>query len=255
MQVDLGTIAAIFRYPVKSMRGQAMDHAMMGWHGIEGDRRFSLRRTTFRGGFPWLTAGKLPELLNFTPHGSKDDLPTHVRTPEGEDLDILGEALNADISRRYGEPVEMMRLNHGIFDEAAISVIAASTVEEVCRLADRPGDVRRFRPNILLRTTRNIPFEEDAWVGGRLVFGEGPEAPTMGVTMRDPRCVMINFDPDATTRSPGLMKAVVRANDSNAGIYGTVMRAGRIAIGQTVVLHAEAAHSDPEEARIAEGVA
>ena len=249
MQIELGTVEAIFRYPVKSMRGQALDHAMLGFHGLDGDRRFSLRRKTFQGGFPWLTAGKLPELLNFTPHGFKDDLPTHVRTPEGEDFEILSETLNADISRRYGEPVEMMQLNHGIFDEAAISVIAAGTVDEACRLAGKPGDVRRFRPNILLRTSRNIPFEEDAWVGSRLVFGEGANAAAVAVTMADPRCVMINFDPDANTRSPELMKAVVRANDSNAGVYGAVVRRGRIAVGQRVTLHAE-----PAAARVAEGV-
>lgn len=247
MRTELGTVEAIFRYPVKSMRGEAMDHAMMGWHGIEGDRRFALRRKKFSGGFPWLTAGKLPELLRYAPQGSKDGLPTHVVTPEGEEFDIMGEALAADISRRHGEPVEMMQLNHGVFDEAAISVIAARTVDEICRLADQPSDVRRFRPNILLRTARNAPFEENAWVGGRLMFGEDPDAPAVAVTMPDPRCVMINFDPDADTRSPAMMKAVVRANDNNAGVYGAVTRAGRIAVGQTVWLdHAVAPQRTPE---------
>jgi uncharacterized protein YcbX len=252
MRTELGTIEAIFRYPVKSMRGESLSDAMMGWHGIEGDRRFALRRVNFRGGFPWLTAGKFPDLLHYAPERLSGDgeAPTHVSTPEGEALPLLGEELARDVERRCGEPVQMMHLNHGMFDEAAISVIAAGTVDGVCRLAGKDGDVRRFRPNILVRTKKDVPFEEDAWVGARLVFGDEADAPTVGVTMRDVRCAMITFDPEQQTRSPDLMKAVVRANENNAGVYGAVIRAGRIAVGQTVALHVEAAAT-----RVPEGVA
>jgi MOSC domain-containing protein len=38
----------------------------------------------------------------------------------------------------------MMHLNHGIFDEASISVIALDTVREIGRLAGRSTDVRDF---------------------------------------------------------------------------------------------------------------
>ncbi len=253
MPTVLGTIEAIYRCPVKSMRAEQVGEALMGWHGLEGDRRLAFRRLNFRGGFPWLTAGKFPGLLQYAPErlpGETTDLPTHVRTPDGELLPLFSEDLAADVERRCGEKVEMMQLNHGIFDEAAVSVITASTVDEVCRLADKPSDVRRFRPNILMRTPQNIPFEEDAWVGGRLTFGDGPDAAAISVTMRDVRCAMIGFDPDSPARSPEMVKAAVRANGNNAGIYGTVVRAGRIAVGQTVTLHAEAAL-----ARLAEGVA
>jgi uncharacterized protein YcbX len=55
----------------------------------------------------------------------------------------------------------MMQFNHGIFDEASISVIASDTVREIGRLAGRSADVRRFRPNIVVRSKRAVPFEED----------------------------------------------------------------------------------------------
>jgi uncharacterized protein YcbX len=58
-------------------------------------------------------------------------------------------------------PVQMMQFNHGIFDEASISVIASDTVREIGRLAGRSADVRRFRPNIVVRSKRAVPFEED----------------------------------------------------------------------------------------------
>jgi len=241
MPVEIGQIEAIFRYPVKSMRGEPLDAATLGWHGLDGDRRLAFRRLDERGGFPWLSASKLPDLIRFTPRrhegGNGEALPTHVRTPEGEEMPVFGEALAAEVGRRHGAPVQMMQLKHGIFDEASISVIASGTAHEICRLAGRSADIRRFRPNIVVRSMRAVPFEEDQWVGGVLTFGEAADAPAVTVTMRDLRCVMVNFDPDGGSHAPEMMKAVVRANQNTAGIYGTVTRTGRLAVGQGIVLH------------------
>ncbi|MFN7975025.1 MAG: MOSC domain-containing protein [Acidobacteriota bacterium] len=241
MPIAIGAIEAIFRYPVKSMRGEPLDAAEIGFHGVEGDRRLALHRLDDRGGFPWLSASKLPELVLFSPErqgeGASDALPTHVRTPDGNAMPLFGDELAAEIGGRLGSPVRMMHLNRGIFDDATISVITSDTAREVCRLAGTNEDIRRFRPNVVVRSVRAIPFEEDEWVGGVLRFGDGDAAPGVAVTARDVRCVMVNIDPDNASRSPEVMKAVVRANQNNAGVYGTVMRAGRLAVGQTIVLH------------------
>jgi uncharacterized protein len=247
MLIEIGHVEAIFRYPVKSMRGERLEVARLGWHGLDGDRRLALRRVDDRSGFPWLTAGKLPELVRFAPHrredGAHGDLPTHVRTPEGEEMPVFGEDLAKEIGRRYGAPVQMMQMNHGVFDEASVSVIASETVREIGRLAGRNADVRRFRPNIVVRLLRAVPFQEDEWVGGALSFGEGDDAPAIAVTMRDARCSMVNLDPDSATPDPELLKAVVGANQNNAGIYGAVTRIGRVAVGQAIFLHAAARRS------------
>jgi uncharacterized protein YcbX len=239
MRTVIGQVEALFRYPVKSMRGEPLDAATVGWHGLDGDRRLALRRLDERGEFPWLIASKLPDLILFTPQRREagEALPTHVRTPEGEELPVFGEALAAEVGRRYGAPVQMMQLKHGIFDEASISVITSDTVREIGRLAGRDADIRRFRPNIVVRSTRAVPFEEDEWVGGVLGFGEADDAPAVSVTMRDVRCAMVNFDPDGGKPDPEVLKAVVRAHENTAGIYGTVTRIGRLAVGQTIVLH------------------
>ena len=251
MPIEIGQIEAIFRYPVKSMRGERLDAATLGWHGLDGDRQLAFRRLDERGGFPWLTASKLPELIlfnpqRFTPQRREDGngealptqaLPTHVLTPEGEELPVFGEALAAEVGRRYRAPVEMMQLKHGIFDEASISVITSDTVREICRLAGRNADIRRFRPNIVVSSARAVPFEEDTWLGGVLTFGEGNDAPAVSMTMRDVRCAMVNIDPDGGSLALEVMKAVVRANQNNAGIYGTVTRIGRLAVGQSIFLH------------------
>jgi len=129
-------------------------------------------------------------------------------------------------------------LKHGIFDDASMSVIASDTVREIGRLAGVSPDVRRFRPNVVVRSLRSVPFQEDEWLGGVLLFGAGDEAPAITVTMRDVRCSMLNLDPDSASPAPEMMKAVVRANQNNAGIYGTVTRIGRLAVGQTIFLRA-----------------
>jgi uncharacterized protein YcbX len=238
--IEIGRIEAIFRYPVKSMRGESLDSAALGWHGLDGDRRLAFRRLDVSSGFPWLSASRLPDLVRFSP-GPEDRageaLPEHVLTPEGEELALFGEALATEIGRRCGSRVEMMQLKHGIFDDASISVITSRTVDEVCRLAGKIADVRRFRPNVVVRSARAVPFEEDDWVGGVLTFGEGDDAPAVAVTARDVRCAMLNIDPDTGILAPELMKAAIQANDNNAGVYGTATRIGRLAVGQAVVLH------------------
>ncbi len=238
--IEIGHVEAIFRYPVKSMRGEALEAAALGWHGLDGDRRLALRRIDERGGFPWLSASRLPALIHFTPERQDvagDALPTHVRTPEGEALPLFGEALAAEIQRRHGAAVQMTHLRHGIFDDACLSVITSHTVGEICRLAGTDADVRRFRPNVLVRSATGVPFEEDGWVSGVLTFGDGDEPPAIAVTMRDVRCAMVNIDPDGAGTSPDMLKAVVRANQNNAGIYATITRTGRIAVGQPIRLH------------------
>ncbi len=242
MLIKIGHVESIFRYPVKSMGGERLEVAELGWHGLEGDRRLAFRRMEDRSGFPWLSASKLPELILFAPHrredGAPGDLPTHVRTPDGEEMPVFGEELAAEVGRRHGAPVQMMQLKHGIFDEASLSVIASDTVSEIGRLAGRTLDVRRFRPNVVVRLLRPVPFQEDEWVGGVLSFGEGDDAPAIAVTMRDVRCSMVYLDPDSASSAPEVLKAVVREHQNTAGIYGTVTRIGRLAVGQPILFRA-----------------
>jgi uncharacterized protein len=248
MLLEIGHVEAIFRYPVKSMRCEPLEAATLGWHGINGDRRLAFRRMDDGGGFPWLSAGQLPSLILYAPlrrEVALGDLPTHVRTPDGQEMPVFREDLAADVGRRYGAPVRMMHLKHGIFDEASISVIASDTVCELSRLAGLAPDVRRFRPNLVVRLQRPVAFQEDAWVGSVLSFGEGDHAPAIAVTMRDVRCAMLNLDPDSATPAPEMLKAVVHTHENTAGIYGAVTRTGRVAIGQSIFLHEAGSKTEP----------
>jgi uncharacterized protein len=240
MGIELGHISALFRYPIKSMAGVRLDSAKLGWHGIEGDRRLAFRRLADRGAFPWLTASRLPKLLLYRPIGRQDTtgepLPTHVRTPDGREYGLADEALRKEIATRHRADVELMQLRDGIFDEAAVSVIAWGTMRSIAREVGHDADVRRFRPNVVIDTKDAQPFEEDRWVGKILEFGS--EGAAISVTMRDKRCVMMNLDPDTAEANAEVMKTVIRMNENHAGVYGTVVRTGELRVGQVVGLRA-----------------
>jgi len=177
-------------------------------------------------------------LLLYKPFGLDSNtaelLPTHVCTPDGKEYELRSNELREELSSRYGSDVELMNLNHGIFDEACISVISLGTVRCVERESGRDVDLRRFRPNVVIETNSAEPFEEDRWVGRTLMFGEGNSRAAVRVTMKDERCVMVNLDPDTAEKDSAVMKAVVRMNENYAGVYGTVVRAGELRVGQVV---------------------
>jgi uncharacterized protein YcbX len=240
MAIQLGHIHQLVRYPVKSMAGVATDSAFLGWHGLQGDRRFAFRRLDDKSGFPWLTASRLPELLLYQPIGlaenSEEPTPTHVRTPEGIDLALRSAELQNSVAEKFGSAVELMKLKHGIFDEASVSVINLATISAIGREVGDDLDIRRFRANIVIATDATEAFQEDDWIGSRLVFGDNDAGPMLNVAMSDPRCVMINLDPDTAKQDPRIMKAAVRLNNNNAGAYTNVVRTGQLVVGQPVSL-------------------
>ena len=249
MLKPIGHICELVRYPIKSMAGVPTESALLGWHGLDGDRRFAFRRIGDQSGFPWLSASRLPELLLYRPVGLDESigepLPTCVHTPSGTQLELRSKALETEIAERLRGPVELMQLKHGIFDDASVSVISRSTIATICREAEVEFDTRRFRANIVLDTRDAEPFDEDTWVGGRLVFGGdefGESGPALSVTARDVRCMMISLDPDTAKQEDGrVLKSVVRLNANNAGVYGTVVQTGPLHVGQSVSLIMESA--------------
>ena len=237
----IGHICELVRYPIKSMAGTPAELAFLGWHGLDGDRRFAFRRIGDQSGFPWLSASRLPELLLYRPFGlderTGEPLPTHVRTPSGAEVEVGSKTLESEIAERLRGPVELMQLKHGIFDDASVSVISRSTISAICREAEVEFDTRRFRANIVLDTHNAEPFDEDMWVQGRLVFGNTDAGAAVSVTSRDVRCMMINLDPDTAKQEDGrVLKSVVRLNANNAGVYGTVVQTGSLHVGQSVNL-------------------
>jgi len=241
---ELGHVCELVRYPVKSMAGTITESAFLGWHGLDGDRRFAFRRMGDDSGFPWLSATRVAELLLYHPFGldesTGEPLPTHVRTPLGRHLELRSVELQREIGERLGSNVELMMLKHGIFDDAPVSVISLATIAGIGDQVGDDIDRRRFRANIVLETRDREVFLEDRWVGGTLVFGNSEPMPAVTVTARDLRCVMVNLDPDTGTKDARVMKTVVRLNNNTAGVYGTVVQTGTIRVGDPVSLVVDA---------------
>lgn len=236
----VGRIGAIYRYPVKSMAGESLAAAQLGWHGVEGDRRMAFVRSGAPGGFPWLTASKLPSLVTYVPlldpAQPASKLPTRVRTPSGEELELRSEALRAELQDACGSVLDLIEIAHGIFDDAPLSLIATATVGAITEASGVPYDPRRFRPNFLVEACSSRPFQEDHWVGRSIRIGEGEAAPILAICMRDVRCVMVNLDPDSAVSNANVLQSAVRLNANCAGVYATVIRTGVVERGDPLFL-------------------
>jgi uncharacterized protein YcbX len=235
----IAVVRALYRYPVKSMAGERLDEIEIGWHGVEGDRRFAFVRTNELVGVPWLTASRVPELLLYKPryvHGDGAHDAVDVQTPDGLELALSDAALAARIGHLYGAAVYPMRLDSGIFDQAPLSLISQETIAAVSDETSRTLEIARFRPNILVELIDGRPFAEDAWVGRRLTFGSAPDAPAMRVTERDIRCVMVNIDPITLEKDAGVLKTIAQQHATCLGVYGSTERKGRIRVGDIIAV-------------------
>ncbi|HEU0051643.1 MAG TPA: MOSC N-terminal beta barrel domain-containing protein [Longimicrobium sp.] len=230
---EAGRVVGLWRYPVKSMAAEALEGADVGWHGLDGDRRWAfVREGMARSGFPWLTIRENPRMWLYQPRLTDPDRPnacvTLVRTPSGDELDVTDPALAGEL----GHGARVLRQDRGIFDTFPLSLITTRTVEALGGMIGAPLDRLRFRPNLLVEAAGGEPFAEDAWVGAVLTVG----GLRMRVDKRDQRCVVINVDPATTERNEAVLRAVARQREACAGVYGTTVRPGRVTIGDAVVI-------------------
>jgi uncharacterized protein len=240
--VEVGQLAGLWRYPVKSMAGEALSAANVGWHGIAGDRRWAFIRPGLkRSGFPWMTLRDNAGMRLFAPSFSDperpDASPTVVRTPAGDELDVTDDAL----ATLLGDGVRVIKLDTGIFDSMPLSLISTRTVSDVGEMAGRLLTPERFRPNLLVEPFPDVSFPEDTWVGRILRIGEM----RMRVDQRDPRCVVVTIDPVSGRRDPRILRHVARQRGGCAGVYGTTVTPGRVTIGDPVILEPQT-HDDKQ---------
>lgn len=229
----VGRVAALFRYPVKSMAAEHLDEADVSWHGIAGDRRWAFVRPGLeRSGFPWLTIRERSNMWHYTPRFADPARPdasaTLVRTPSGDELDVVDPALAAELL----DGAHVIKQNRGVFDTSPLSLISTQTVAGLEELTAAHLEVRRFRPNLLVEADGDVPFPEDAWIGAVLKVGEM----RMRVDQRDERCVMVNVDPVSTERDPAILRVIAQRRQACLGVYGSTVLPGRVAVGDPVWL-------------------
>jgi uncharacterized protein len=228
----VGRVAALYRYPVKSMAAEELDGAEVSWHGLAGDRRWAfIRDGQVRNGFPWLTIRERPELAHcrprFTDTGRPNASPVLVTTPSGDEFDVADPALAAE----FGPGVRVIKQHRGIFDTMPLSLLTTQTVAALGQLTGTGLTAGRFRPNLLVDSGGH-GFAEDAWVGRVLRIG----GMRMRVDKRDQRCVVVTIDPVTLHRNPSILRAIARERDACLGVYGSTVEPGKVTVGDLVEL-------------------
>ena len=232
---EVGRVAAIYRYPVKSMRGEAMASAALGWNGLDGDRRFAFYKQADGSRFPWLTGRDVAELVlhraRYAEPASPGTSPVQVTTPDGAELGLREETLATRLGAAAGCAVALLQLGRGTFDSMPISVLTRATLAALGDGFGQPLAEARFRINIIIDSEQR----EGDWLGRTLVFGEG-EGPRVQVNRRIPRCRMITIDPDTAETDPAVLRMVAEHFDNEIGVYCAVEAIGPLREGDRVRL-------------------
>jgi uncharacterized protein len=242
----LGRIAAIHRYPVKSMQGESLAAAMLNEHGIVGDRQWALRDLTTGK----IISAKLPRLgiplLTCTATTSKSSVsvtgPGFVGPVEGVD---------STLSELVGRPVKMERVSGAdevyaskwpVIEDTVLSgmeldlnlakgsyadlsplhLLSTSSLAHVSSLAnDSVVNIHRFRPGLFIETDPSSePFVENNWNGLRVAVGDA----VIVFGAASPRCMMTTLpqpSPDGELpRDPGVLQTIAAHNKRDFGGYG-----------------------------------
>jgi len=233
----VGTIAAVQRYPVKSMGADPLLPGDLRWNGLQGDRQYAFLKTHDRSRFPWLTGRDVPSLLVYraryenpeTPRGSS----LAVRSPSGEEYDVADPRLVAELAALAGEPVQLVQVGRGIYDTAEISVITTTTAARIGAAHGGEIDIRRFRANIVVAPLDDAVWDRD-WLGGTLSFGEASSPPRLRADFPIARCAMVTLDPDRAEKDVSVLRTVAQKFQNEVGIYGAIQTPGLIDVGMPV---------------------
>jgi uncharacterized protein YcbX len=258
----VGTVDSLWRYPVKSMSGEEITEAFMGFSGFYGDRCFAIKSSTAREGFPYLNATAQEKMLCYRPqfrfperaakppnllqamsiapgvnpaNADWEDMILDVVAPSGEVISVddpkLLEMLAEGISEKH--QLSLIRSDRALTDCRPVSLISLQTVRQLETELNFPVDKRRFRANIYFNFAANNGFAEDELVGCKLRIGENA---TIMVLERDPRCKMISLDPETGEHNPEVLRHVAKAHDAFAGVYCAVLVEGIIKKGNSIEL-------------------
>jgi uncharacterized protein YcbX len=258
----VGKVESLWRYPVKSMRGEQLQEAFVGFAGVYGDRLYAFRSPASPKGFPYLTGREQHKMLLYRPiylhpermarptnlaeadaiapgltpvYADSADLILDVQTPAGEMLRIDDPLLISMLRGgvRDVHELTLLRSDRAMTDCRPISVFSVQTVRQLGRELGVDLDKRRFRANVYIELDSEAGFGEDEFVGRSLRIGVKT---TIAVIERDPRCKMITLDPDTGVANPDIMRQLARTHEGKAGVYAAVLVEGTVRSGDAITL-------------------
>ena len=194
----VGKVESLWRYPVKSMRGEELDEVFAGYPGVYGDRVFAFKSSASPTGFPYFTAREQRKLLQYRPlfrHPYKaarpinlteaekigagplsadiSDLMVDVETPEGKTLAIddpvLIETLRSEVDEKH--QLTLMRSHRAMTDCRPLSIFSLQSARQLSEETETPIDKRRFRANVYVDLASDQGFGENELVGRTLRIG------------------------------------------------------------------------------------
>ncbi|MEO8661357.1 MAG: MOSC domain-containing protein [Bryobacteraceae bacterium] len=260
--MTVGKVESLWRYPVKSMRGEQMDEVFLGFSGVYGDRIYAFRSSAAIPGFPYFTAREQEQMLLYRPHyrhpassvkppnlqhaealgcgvtplyADPAELIVDVETPTGEILAIdhpqLIRVLREGVRDRH--ELTLLRSDRAMTDCRPISIFSLQTVRQLSHEVGLEIDKRQFRANVYIELDSGTAFGEDKFVGQSLRIG--PKVVVV-VTDRDARCKMITLHPDTAAANPDVMRRVAGEHEGKVGVYGVVLVEGMIRAGDEITL-------------------
>ncbi len=258
----VGKVESIWRYPVKSMAGESVENAFLGFSGIFGDRCYAFRNSAGRAGFPYLNAVAQPEMLRYRPQfrdseraatppnwveakgiapgvnpadAEPNDLLLEVETPAGDRLAIEDPELIARLTAglRGEHDVSLVHSARALTDCRPLSMISVQTVRQISSEFGAAVDAQRYRANLYIDLASGDGFAEDEHVGRRMRIG--PSAEVL-VLERDPRCKMISLDPETGEHDPTVLRHVAQNHDACSGVYCAVLVEGLLTAGDEIQL-------------------
>jgi uncharacterized protein YcbX len=255
----VGRVESVWRYPVKSMRGEELPEIFAGFSGVWGDRLFAFKSSATPVGFPYLTGREAHEMLLYrplfrdpekaakpanlaeaeelspilNPAADLSDLALDVETPSGEVLAIDDPALLRQLTERAGDGhfLTLLRSERAMTDCRPISLFSLQTARQLGEEVGSALDKRRFRANVYLDLGTAGGFSENAFVGRKVRIG--PKV-VISVLERDPRCQMITLDPNTAEPNPKVLRNVARGHEGTAGVYGAALAEGMIRVDDAV---------------------
>ncbi len=209
--MELGTLTAIRRYPVKSLRGEPLQEVAVLPAGLEGDRR---RAMIVREGHARI--GKA------------------YRGKENDRLHLTSDAaVGIERARERGVEVELAtREDEPFFDDAPVSIIVDKWLRGLSAYVGYDVGFERFRPNFFVEGREGFSLTEEAMTGRELALGEV----LMRVRYPIERCVVTTYDQQTGESDNEILNYVVRERSTWMGIYCDVLRAGIVRIGDSFSL-------------------
>lgn len=236
MDSVVGTVASLWRYPVKSMLGERCDRLELEPREVVGDRLFAVRDEAGKLGSGKHTRRfrRMDGLFGFRARYDEAGLVPVITLPDGLAMRGDTQEVHAALSTQLGIPVTLSReasIPH--HDAAPIHLVTTSSLRAIgAALGAERLDERRFRPNVVLET-EGAGFLEDAWIGRTLRVGDTAQ---LRVESDTERCRMIGLPQDELDEQPRALHELARLHAARLGIYLKVIVPGAVRVGDRVLV-------------------